>query len=146
MPHPRVAELMREHEVVLVCPEQLAGLSTPRPRHELRDGRVVSEHGDDHTDLFMSGAREALRIARANGCCRAVLKARSPSCGRGRIYDGTFSGGLVDGDGVTARLLVEAGLDVQTEEELNNCGAGNTDCGLRNAGTSGPSTRSKRGS
>ncbi len=118
LPHPGVQWLMARHRTVLVCPEQLAGLPTPRPRHELLDGRVVSEHGDDRTEAFLAGAREALRIAREHGCRLAVLKARSPSCGRGRIYDGTFSGKLVDGDGVTARLLLDSGIEVKTDEEL----------------------------
>jgi uncharacterized protein YbbK (DUF523 family) len=117
MAHPVVERLRESWELVLVCPEQLAGLPTPRPRHELRSGRVVSEHDADCTSAFAHGARETLRIAREHGCKRAVLKARSPSCGRGMIYDGTFTGRLVPGNGVTAALLLQSGIDVQTEDD-----------------------------
>lgn len=115
---PRAMGLGGRFELVPVCPEQLGGLPTPRPRHELRNGRVISEHGDDRTDAFTRGAREALRIALENGCTLAVLKARSPSCGKARIYDGTFTGRIVEGDGVAARLLTDSGIEVRSEEEL----------------------------
>jgi len=114
----RVALRVRDCEVVLVCPEQLGGLSTPRPRHEIRNGRVISEHGEDRTEDFLTGAREALRTAQTQGCRRAILKARSPSCGKGLVYDGTFTGRTVAGNGLTAALLLRSGIEVQTEEEL----------------------------
>jgi uncharacterized protein YbbK (DUF523 family) len=100
-----------------VCPEQLGGLPTPRPRHERIDGRVVSEHGQDATDAFERGAQEALRLMKLAGARRAVLKARSPSCGKGQIYDGTFAGKLMPGHGVFATLLLDEGYEVWTEEE-----------------------------
>jgi len=121
-PVERVIELSKRFTLVPVCPEQLGGLSTPRIAHERKDGRVVSEHGNDATEVFDRGAAEALRIARITGCGRAILKARSPSCGVGTICDGTFSGTLVAGNGVTAELLMAEGLEVQTDESFTLSG------------------------
>lgn len=95
-----------------VCPEQLGGLPTPRVPSERRDGRVVSRAGEDVTDAFRRGAEEALRIARENGCRRALLKTNSPSCGSGTIYDGSFSGTLTGGYGVAAELLIHEKIEV----------------------------------
>lgn len=114
-----LVEHLRGAPFVPVCPEQLGGLPTPRPRHERIGDRIVSEHGVDATDAFERGAREALRLLELSGATRAVLKARSPSCGRDRIYDGTFSGKLVDGHGVFAEMLLDRGVEVLTEEELS---------------------------
>ena len=118
-------ELARDprFEVVQVCPEVLGGLPTPRPPHEIvlmADGsaHIVDEAGNDDTDAFMAGARRTLDILRERGCACAVLKSRSPSCGRGHVYDGTFGGVLAEGDGVAARLLLDAGVHVISEEEL----------------------------
>jgi uncharacterized protein YbbK (DUF523 family) len=110
---PRVLALASGAALVPVCPEQLGGLPTPRPRHELRNGRVISEHGIDATAVFERGAAQAVHLAQLTGCRRAILKARSPSCGAGEVYDGTFSGRVVAGDGVLARALREAGLHVE---------------------------------
>lgn len=103
---------------VPVCPEQLGGLCTPRPRHERREGKVISEHGVDRTEQFERGCVEALRVMKLSGAARAVLKARSPSCGRDWIYDGTFSGRLVRGHGVFVEKLLAEGYRVMTEEDL----------------------------
>lgn len=112
-----IVELVRRGEAILVCPEQLGGLTTPRSPSELRDGRVVSREGRDVTEEFRRGAEIALAVAERYGCTEAILKARSPSCGSGRIYDGSFSGRLVSGDGVTAALLKARGIRVYSEEE-----------------------------
>ena len=114
-------------DVVPVCPEALGGLSTPRPPHEIvrgKDGeaRLLDEQGSDHTQAFLDGAHATLALLQDHGCIGAVLKARSPSCGRGYVYDGTFSGTLVEGDGVTAALLMDAGIRVITEEDLGRGG------------------------
>lgn len=111
-----------------VCPEQLGGLPTPREPAEIvggagrevleRRARVLSASGSDVTDAFLSGARQALAIALAQGCRQAILKSRSPSCGRGAVHDGSFSGRLRPGDGVTAALLKEHGIEIISEEEL----------------------------
>lgn len=117
-PADEVLALAERFILVPVCPEQLGGLPTPRPRHERVGRGIVSEHGQDGTAAFERGAEEALRIARITGCRRAILKARSPSCGAGEIYDGTFSGVIVRGDGVLAERLKQAGIEVGTEAEL----------------------------
>ena len=113
-----VLALAKTHSLVPVCPEQLGGLPTPRPPAERKGERVVSKNGTDVTDAFTKGAEETLLLARTLGCKTAVLKARSPSCGHGRIYDGTFTGKIVPGSGVTAELLEANGVNVYTEEEL----------------------------
>ena len=111
------------HTLIPVCPEVLGGLPTPRPPAELQsDGRVVNRLGEDVTGRYQAGAQAALNIARAKGCTLAVLKARSPSCGSRQIYDGTFTGTRVPGQGVTARLLIQAGIRVLDEEELESGG------------------------
>ena len=113
--------LRERHVLIPVCPEVMGGLPTPREPSEIRDGRVVSRDGRDVTEAFRRGAREAEKIARTCGCGCALLKERSPSCGLGKVYDGTFSGTLTDGDGLCARLLADCGLRVIGEsraEEL----------------------------
>lgn len=118
-PHPKVLELVRQGKAILVCPEQLGGLPTPRPEAEISGhGRVVDINGVDVTDNYLHGAREALKAARLAGSTKAILKARSPSCGSAEIYDGTFSGTLKQGEGVTAAALRRAGLEVVSEEDL----------------------------
>ena len=113
-----VDELCRRHEVIPVCPEQLGGLPTPRTPAERKGERVVTKTGGDVTAQYRRGAEEVLRLARKLGCTVAVLKERSPSCGSGQIYDGSFTGTLTAGDGVTARLLREAGIRVIGESQL----------------------------
>ena len=109
---------MRRGEAVTACPEGLACLPVPRPPCEIREGRVLSQDGRDLTEDFFRGARLAMEIARKHGCTAAILKRRSPSCGVGRIYDGTFSRTLCPGDGLWARMLREAGFALYTEEHL----------------------------
>lgn len=118
----QVLELHRAgHNLIPVCPEVLGGLEIPRAPAELQaDGRVINEDGDDVTDAFRTGAEQALAIAKENHCTVAILKSRSPSCGSGEIYDGSFSHKLTAGWGVTAQLLREAGLTVMDEEHLES--------------------------
>ena len=116
--HPMAEALACRHALVPVCPEQLGGLATPRPPAERRGDRVVTREGGDVTEAYRRGAEEALRLCRLTGCEAAVLKERSPSCGRDSVYDGTFSGTLRPGDGVTAELLRAAGIPVYGESEL----------------------------
>ena len=119
-PNDAVLSLLNRDDITLipVCPEQLGGLSTPRIPSERRGERVVNRAGEDVTSQFLRGAEEALRIAKLYGCQVAVLKERSPSCGCGRIYDGTFSRKLTDGDGVTAELLRREGIKVYGESQV----------------------------
>lgn len=115
------AEVLRLKErycLIPVCPEQMGGLMTPRLPAEMRDGRVYAKDGSDVTGAFAKGADAVLHLAQLFGCRCAVLKARSPSCGSHVIYDGTFSGTRVEGNGVTAALLKENGIRVFTEHEL----------------------------
>ena len=104
--------------LVPVCPEILGGLPTPRTPSERQGERVMSKTGADVTAAYQKGAEEALRLARLFGCRKALLKERSPSCGRRQIYDGSFSGRLIPGDGVTARLLEQEGIAVFGESQL----------------------------
>ena len=118
--HEAILRLAEKHELIPVCPEQLGGLSTPRPPSEIQQGRVMNRLGQDVTAQYQKGAEEALRLCLLFHCDVAILKARSPSCGCGQVYDGSFSGVLVPGDGVTARLLRESGIRVLTEENIND--------------------------
>lgn len=117
-PHPLMEELAKHHTLVPVCPEQLGGLATPRPPAERRGERVRTAVGADVTEQYRRGAEEALRICRLFGCEAAVLKEKSPSCGHGAVYDGTFTGTLSAGSGVTAELLSAHGIPVYGESGL----------------------------
>ena len=110
--------LGERHVLIPVCPEVMGGLPTPRPPSEIRDGRVITRDGRDVTQAFLRGAQEAARLAQACGCGCALLKERSPSCGSGAVYDGTFSGVLTEGWGITAALLRQQGLRVVGESRL----------------------------
>jgi uncharacterized protein YbbK (DUF523 family) len=113
---------------VPVCPEVAGGLPVPRPPAEIVGGdgqavldgqaRVLTIDGEDVTEAFLSGARQALETAQCLGIRQAVLKEDSPSCGLGRIYDGTFSDRMVSGQGVAAALLQRNGITVLSEEDL----------------------------
>jgi len=117
-PCPAVLALMDRHTLIPVCPEQLGGLPTPRNPSERRGRRVVSSAGADVTAAYRRGAEETLRLARLYGCEAAILKERSPSCGSGEIYDGTFTRTLTPGDGVAAALLRARGIRVLGETEI----------------------------
>jgi len=118
LPAAALEKLRGEYEFFPVCPESDGGLPTPRDPSERRGDKVVSCAGRDVTAEFMKGARIALKTALENGCTLALLKANSPSCGKGEIYDGTFSGTLTAGDGVTAELLMKHGIKVISEKEI----------------------------
>ena len=117
-PHPLAQALARRGLVVPICPEQLGGLPTPRAPSEQQSDRVVSADGTDVTTQYHRGAEEALRLAALYGCTTAVLKERSPSCGSGQIYDGTFTHTLTEGDGLTAQMLKKKGVEVYGESQL----------------------------
>lgn len=123
----RCVELLREGKAILVCPEQLGGLSTPREPAELKgnhkeilegtDGKILSISGKDVTEEFLKGAKETLKIAKAIGAKKAILKEGSPSCGCNFIYDGSFSGNKIRGKGLTAYMLEREGIKVISEKE-----------------------------
>ena len=118
-PRQAVAALGERFALVPVCPEVAGGLPVPRPAAEIGpDGRVRTADGDDVTDVFVAGAEVAVDLARTTGAVGAVLKARSPSCGCAEVYDGTFSGTLVPGEGITAVALRRAGVPVVSEDDV----------------------------
>ncbi|MGQ4832910.1 MAG: DUF523 domain-containing protein [Candidatus Asgardarchaeia archaeon] len=127
----KVIELLKKGIfLVPVCPEQLGGLPTPREPAEIINGdgkeviignaRVVTKTGSDVTQEFLKGAQETLKIAKLLNIKTAILKAKSPSCGKGYIYDGSFSHKLKNGDGVTVALLRKNGIKVFSEDEIDN--------------------------
>lgn len=124
-----VLEFLREKGCFIACcPELLGGLAIPRGPYEITGGtgrdviegkaEVVSDKGESVTMEFLKGARRTLRIARQNHVELAILRSRSPSCGMGWIYDGSFSGALIEGDGVTAALLRAEGIKLVSDEEI----------------------------
>ena len=119
-PREEVLALKERHELIPVCPEQLGGLPTPRVPAERQGERVVTREGGDVTAQYRKGAEEALQLCRLFDCDCAVLKERSPSCGCRGIYDGSFSGNLTEGQGVTAELLTRAGIPVYGESQAGD--------------------------
>jgi len=117
-PCKKVIDMVERGEAILVCPEQLGGLATPRIPVERKGEKVLGEDGSDFSAEFKEGAIEALKIANLVGCSEAILKSKSPSCGCGKIYDGSFSGVLIEGDGVFAELLKKNGIKVLNEKEI----------------------------
>lgn len=122
-----------EGRIVALCPEVAGGLPTPRPPAEIPGGQgaqvldgaqpVLTDAGEDVTAAFVAGAEIALQLVHQHGLRVAVLKARSPSCGNTHNYDGSFSGALVEGEGVTAALLRRAGVKVFNESQLADAAA-----------------------
>lgn len=122
-PNQELISLSNKNELIPVCPDILGGLTTPRSPAEIVGGtgrdvlegraKVMSKDGRDVTGYFVKGAYAALEIAKKENATEAYLKSKSPSCGCGKIYDGTFSGKLKDGDGVTAALLKKNGIKVK---------------------------------
>lgn len=115
---PEVLDLQNSHTLIPACPEQLGGLPTPRPPAERNGERVITCEGADVTQAYQRGAEETVALAKRLGVQCAILKARSPACGCGAIYDGSFTHRVVSGRGVAAQLMEEAGIPVYTEETL----------------------------
>ena len=124
----KVVEFLKGKEYLVICPEVSGGLSTPRNPSEIEDGagdkvldgenKVYSDKGKDVTENFIKGAYNTLELAKKHNPELIILKAKSPSCGKGKTYDGKFSKTLVNGNGVTAELLVKNGYRVITEDEV----------------------------
>lgn len=117
---PAVERLRERFELVPICPERIGGLPCPREPSERVGGKVRSRSGRDVTEAFRQGAEQSLAIARERGARRALLKERSPSCGFGAIYDGTFSGRVVPGSGMTAELLSRSGIKICGENGIQD--------------------------
>lgn len=115
----KVVKLMAENDVILVCPEQMGGLPTPRVPSEVRDSVVITRDGRNVDAEFRSGAAKCLEIATQEQLDLIVLQSRSPSCGVKQRYDGTFTGTLTDRAGVTAQLLMENGFKCVDVEEVS---------------------------
>jgi len=111
-------ELLKRGEALLICPEQMGGLETPRNPSEIKvingEVKVFMNDGRDVTENYKRGAEEVLRLAKELNIKKAILKKKSPSCGCGEIYDGTFSGNLISRNGITAALLLENGIEIET--------------------------------
>lgn len=118
----KVMELIKNEKTILVCPEQLGGLKTPRIPAEIKiingEKRVITKDGIDVTLEYTRGANEVLELAKKFNITKAILKSKSPSCGCGQIYDGNFSNNLIIGNGITADLLIKNGIEVITEKDL----------------------------
>lgn len=115
----RVLALADEgNQLIGVCPEVLGGLPTPRQPSEIVGDKVISKTGNDVTMEYVSGAQKALEIAKENGVDYCIFKAKSPSCGCGVIYDGTFSGKLIEGNGITVKLFLENGYVIKNENNI----------------------------
>ncbi|MDP4143402.1 MAG: DUF523 domain-containing protein [Bacillota bacterium] len=119
-----IVDLIKQGKAIPVCPEQLGGLDTPRISCEIvtdekGNKKVISKQGKDCTKEFTEGAEKTLQIAKIVGAKKAILKAKSPSCGCDLIYDGTFSGKLIEGNGLTAQLLLDNGIEVITEKDIH---------------------------
>ena len=114
----KVALLGKDSVLIPVCPEQLGGLATPRHPAERVGEKIMSNVGVDVTEEYTRGADLAVEIAKANSVDYCIMKANSPSCGKGVIYDGTFSGGKTSGNGLTTEKLLAAGFTVLTENDL----------------------------
>lgn len=118
-PNAEVIKLREKFTLIPICPEVDGGLSTPRTPSERVGDRVLMRDGKDVTGNYVAGAKHALERAKSFSCVAALLKARSPSCGSGKIYDGSFSGTLIDGDGVAAQMLKKEKIPVYTEDEID---------------------------
>ncbi len=117
--NPFIKKLQNLNLLVLTCPETEGGLPTPRIPVELIGKKAINKDGEDKTKEFSQGAKSALKKALENGIDMAILKSKSPSCGRGEIYDGSFSKRLIKKDGISAKLLKEYSIKIFTEDELD---------------------------
>ncbi len=115
----KVIALGKKHKLIPICPECFAQLPIPRPPAEIVGDKVFNKLGEDITEHFKDGAEKALYVAEEAGCQTAVLKERSPSCGFGEIYDGSFTGKTIRGNGITAQLLYDNGITIFGESSVD---------------------------
>lgn len=116
--YPFIQKLLKADALVSVCPEVDGGLPIPRVPVELINGKAINQKGEDKTSFFQKGAQKALQVCKEEGIKYAILKFRSPSCGSGVIYDGSFSHTFIEGDGMAAKLLKDNGIEVFSEKDL----------------------------
>lgn len=116
----RIFNLVKEGKAIPVCPEQLGGLPTPRSASEINDEKVINKNNEDVTVQYKRGAEETLNLAKKLGVKQVILQPRSPSCGKGKIYSGKFDGTLINGNGITAELLMKNGIEVLMPDEYFN--------------------------
>lgn len=116
--HPLIEALEEKYDLIAICPETLGGLGIPREPAELRGSRALTKSGQDVTQEYETGAGVALDIAKGLSIKKAVLKERSPSCGHGLIHDGTFTDGMVEGDGICTKLFIKNGIEVFRESDI----------------------------
>ena len=114
----KVLEYLKDKEVIPICPEIYGGLQTPRTPSEIVGDKVMTKEKTDVTKEYLKGAEETLKIAKLFNVKKALLKAKSPSCGNNEIYDGSFTGIKIKGMGITARLLKENGIEILNENEI----------------------------
>ena len=114
----KVLDYIKDKYVIPICPEVFSGLTTPRTPSEIKEGKVINKDKIDVTKYFETGALKTLKIAKTLNIKKAILKQKSPSCGCGKIYDGTFSGNIINGDGITTKILKENNIEVISEEDL----------------------------
>lgn len=112
---PKVKQLVEEGRAVTVCPEVMGGMTTPRIPSERKDGKIVNSIGEDNTSYFLKGVEKSIEIVKEHNIKKAILKAKSPSCGNKYIYDGTFSKTLIEGKGLLAEKLSEIGVEIYDE-------------------------------
>lgn len=114
----KIIELIKNKDVILICPEQLGGLKTPRNPAERVKDKVITNDNIDVTKEYQKGAEEVLNLVKKFNIKTAILKSKSPSCGKGKIYDGSFSNTLIYGNGITTELLEKNGIKVISSDEL----------------------------
>lgn len=118
----KLEQILKTEEVLPLCAEQLGGLTTPRSPAEIKningEKRVINKNGEDVTENFLRGAEEVLKMVKKFNIKKAILKDKSPSCGKGKVYSGNFDGNLVDGNGILTDLLIKNGVEVITINEI----------------------------
>lgn len=115
---PLIEKIKEKYNIIVICPEVMGGLSIPRDPSEISGNKVINNKMKDVTFEYNKGAEIALELAIKNNCKKALLKEKSPSCGVNYIYDGTFSGNIICGMGITTKLLVSNNIDVYSENEI----------------------------
>lgn len=114
-----IKKLVENHEAITICPEVLGGLTIPRHPCEIINDKVINNQGEDKTKEYILGAKRALEILQKNNVDVVLMKSKSPSCGKGYVYDGSFSHTLIEGDGITCQLLKKQGIKIFNENELD---------------------------